>query len=668
MKKLSFLFGVLFASTVLWANGVEIDGIHYLLHNNWAEVTYTGDQLPMSSHVNDYSGNVVIPDSVTYQELTYPVTEIGYQAFEGSEDLISVVIPNTVTELSAYAFYGCVNLVSCTLGTNVKSIGYACFGECESLLAIQLPQGLETIDDSAFGACFSLTEVTIPSSVTNMSFEAFESCSSLERINVEDGNPILTSKDGVLFTYTQDTLILYPANAPYTSYTIPETVVVIADYAFYGCSNLDSVFITDQVTEIGISSFSYCSRLKYVDLGDGMQNIGSYAFDDCLSIDSIFIPAGVKHLSAYTFMNDTSLCAINVDKNNPYLTSVDGVLYNHAMDTLWLYPPQKPNATFVVPDGITTITNFSIYECAYLDSLILPSSTTYIGKFVLEECDLSAIKVEALVPPTCDDYCFYGLSLAIPIDVPLGKAYYYKRANGWKRFIHYPIYHLYDSVPNSSVLTSWQDTILDVELHRNFKMHGEWNTLCLPFSQNEIYMIWGYCDVVKTFDNAAIVNAGTADEKLEIYLKEVDNVVAGQPYFVIWDDDESETDIDSMIFYDMKVIASPPTPSSAVAGVSFCGIFDPYIVTDTDAILTIDANGSLSWAEAGERIEGFRCFFKTDATLKGMPAYIVDENIPTKMNSNINANINANRKVMIDGKFVIIRDGKVYNAQGAIVD
>ena len=130
MKTLKHLFTalLLLCSSVAFAHNFEVDGIYYNITNSTtkeAEVTYSGGFY--YAVANEYTGNVVIPESVTYAGATYSVTSIGLSAFRDCSSLTSVEIPNSVTSIGSSAFYGCTGLTS-----------------------IEIPNSVTTIDSSAF--------------------------------------------------------------------------------------------------------------------------------------------------------------------------------------------------------------------------------------------------------------------------------------------------------------------------------------------------------------------------------------------------------------------------------------------------------------------------------------------------------------------------------------
>ena len=126
-----------------------------------------------------------------------------------------------------------------------------------------------------------MTSITIPDSVTEIGERAFRVCSSLEKFygkfSSEDNRCLII--DGVLNSF---------APAGLTSYTIPNSVTTIADYAFSGCSSLISITIPDRVTEIGEDAFSWCSSLTSITIPDSVTKIGMWAFSWCSSLRSVY--------------------------------------------------------------------------------------------------------------------------------------------------------------------------------------------------------------------------------------------------------------------------------------------------------------------------------------------------------------------------------------------
>ena len=102
------------------ADVVKVDGIYYDISETTATVTQGGD----------YSGDLVIPESITYNNSKYSVTSIGNNAFWGCSGLTSVTIPNSVTSIGDKAFYYCRGLTSVTIPNSVTSIGKSAFSFC----------------------------------------------------------------------------------------------------------------------------------------------------------------------------------------------------------------------------------------------------------------------------------------------------------------------------------------------------------------------------------------------------------------------------------------------------------------------------------------------------------------------------------------------------------
>ena len=119
MLAVSFLF-VLSLSAV----EVEIDGINYEIVKKIKEATV------IKKSSGEYSGKIVIPETVEYEGVTCHVTSIGNYAFSYCSGLTSVIIPNSVTSIGDWAFRECSGLTSVTIPNSVTSIGSYAFNFC----------------------------------------------------------------------------------------------------------------------------------------------------------------------------------------------------------------------------------------------------------------------------------------------------------------------------------------------------------------------------------------------------------------------------------------------------------------------------------------------------------------------------------------------------------
>ena len=110
------------------AEAVEINGINYNLvtedEANKAEVI---------GRSGKYSGSIVIPETVIYNEIVYSVTSIGNFAFYWCSELTSISIPDNVTSIGSYCFAYCSNLSNVSLSNNLSALGMGAFAGCSKL-------------------------------------------------------------------------------------------------------------------------------------------------------------------------------------------------------------------------------------------------------------------------------------------------------------------------------------------------------------------------------------------------------------------------------------------------------------------------------------------------------------------------------------------------------
>ena len=156
--KITILFTMLMSITGVktFAYSIEVANddnvtIYYNFINDKTElqVCYLGTYY--SSYPNEYSGDIVIPESVTYNNKTYNVTSIGQHAFRDCSSLTSVTIPNSVTSIGRGAFSWCVGLTSVTIGSGMESIYASAFAGCTELTDVYcMAENVPNTDSDAF--------------------------------------------------------------------------------------------------------------------------------------------------------------------------------------------------------------------------------------------------------------------------------------------------------------------------------------------------------------------------------------------------------------------------------------------------------------------------------------------------------------------------------------
>lgn len=406
LKKLnlSFLLALLISmtGTKVYAYDAQIDGIYYTFSEAGATVTYQyrgNHPVPGNGYSgrSDYTGNIVIPETVNCNGITYKVTSISNDAFMGCSGLNSVFIPNTIMSIGSRAFALCSNLTSVNIPNTVTSIEWATFSDCNSLSSISIPNSITNIGSSAFSGC-KLTDVSIPNSVTSVGSNAFYNTPWYN--NQPDGliyvgkaaycykgampaNTNIIIKDGTESISSGAFLRCYGL----TSVTIPSSVKTI-DNAFNGCTGLKKVIVKDIAAWCAISFDSYNSLLYYA------HHLYS---DEDTEITNLVIPNSVTKISDCAFLGCTGIQSVSIPNS---VTSVgiqafDGTTwYNNQPDGLvyigkvaYKYKGMMPaNTRIDIKEGSVSISPGAFLDCRGLTSITIPNSVTNIGKHAFNGC------------------------------------------------------------------------------------------------------------------------------------------------------------------------------------------------------------------------------------------------------------------------------------------
>ena len=415
------------------------------------------------------------------------VTSIGDSAFSGCSGLESVNFGKSVQTIGQSAFYECSNLADVTFaeGCKLKTINDMAFAYCSNLSGIDIPKnvsrigdkvfrdciglssitvedgnkvytaegnclikiatkslvmgcqasvipsdgGISSIGSFAFQGCSGLTSVAIPKSVKSIDDSAFSGCTGLEGVYIEDlaawcGISFRNSSANPLY-YAHD---LYLNNELIEVVSIPEGVKKISKYAFYGCTGLSGVNVTDLAAWCKISfgdyyanplyyahdlyidgervenlvipdgvesilpySFSYCTGITSAKLPDSVTNIGSCAFYGCTELKSIEIPESVTGIGLTAFYDCSGLLSIRISKNVKNISY--GAFFNCThLESIIV---DKENATYHSAGNclIKTLTKSVVLGCK--NSVIpIDGSVTIIGPFAFAGCEgLTSISI-----------------------------------------------------------------------------------------------------------------------------------------------------------------------------------------------------------------------------------------------------------------------------------
>ena len=187
IKRLFATVAVLLCCITANAHDFEVDGIYYnilSLEDLTVEVTYKGNNY--DSFYNEYTGDVIIPSTVTYKSKSLTVTSIGDSAFEVCDGLTSITIGNSVTSIGDAAFFGCSGLTSITIPNSVTGIDSDAFSGCSKIKKVELDC---TTIGSWFSGKSSIEEIVLGDNVTRIGNSAFNGCSGITNISLKCTTP-----------------------------------------------------------------------------------------------------------------------------------------------------------------------------------------------------------------------------------------------------------------------------------------------------------------------------------------------------------------------------------------------------------------------------------------------------------------------------------------------
>ena len=349
-------------------------------------------------------------------ELSYDeaaaVTDLG-EVFKGNTEIVrffELEYFSGLTAIGNNAFYDCENLQEIRLPQTITNIGSAAFFSDENLMFIELPEELKTIGHAAFGICRSLKSLFIPASVTSINGTAFRDCTGLESITVNEQNTIYDSRSqcNAIIETSTNTLITGCRTT-----VIPEGIVAIGRYAFYGHYEIKTLDFPSTLEIIGEDSFDGTGFVT-IDIPNSVTTIAFWAFTNCHSLESVRISSSVIKINE-PFINCVKLKSIVVDEGNTVYDSRNNcnAIIETATNTL-----VTGCQTTIIPNGVEIIGNSAFESCRDLESISLPASVTKIGSSAFDSCrKLSSIEMSPNITEI-NSYAFSYCEVLGSIEIP----------------------------------------------------------------------------------------------------------------------------------------------------------------------------------------------------------------------------------------------------------
>jgi hypothetical protein len=327
-------------------NNIKINGINYssrYYNSSYVEVIKYEDA--------PYSGDISIPETITFFGKVYSVTAIGANAFQDCTELTSVVIPQSVTLIRDSAFQNCTGLTSIRIPASVNEIGNDAFKDCTGLAKVIVPDiaaWCRILFKGESNGWWSWTyanplryaghlyadndteikKLIIPNEVTYISEHAFSDCSYIESVTIPNSVTFIGEA-------------AFRGCTSLTSVTIPNSVTQINKYAFSGCSSLETVTLSENITRINDNLFYYCTSLKNITIPQSVTYIAYQSFCECKSLTTITIPSKVSYIGFMAFSGCSKLnTVVSLCETPPTLGKSNGqeIVFGNSSQAYLLVP------------------------------------------------------------------------------------------------------------------------------------------------------------------------------------------------------------------------------------------------------------------------------------------------------------------------------------------
>ena len=379
LRGLMLAAGFLAMATALDAASITVDGINYTTNTSKKEATiakYTivkaTDTTPADTAF--YKGDIVIPETITYDGETYTVVATAANSFLDCRELTSVTLPATCVTIARNTFKGCIALRVSPLPSTVTSVG-----------------------SGVFNGCTSLEEAIIWPGWSKPISEEFANCSNLKRLIITPGDAAVEMKLAMFGNSAESRTALSSIEYIYMGRNVDASKYTNADQPFHNMSGLKTLEIGGETTTIQSTTFQGCTALDNVTFEDGnkVTSIGTSAFASCTSLPTIAIPEAVTVIDQSVFNGCRNLKSVTM---GDAVTSIGITAFYNTGLTSFSFPKtltsigqsafenSKLSGEIVLTgDKMTTTTALTsiganAFAGTQITNVIIPASVTSIGQ------------------------------------------------------------------------------------------------------------------------------------------------------------------------------------------------------------------------------------------------------------------------------------------------
>lgn len=331
-------------------------------------------------YVNEETDFVYVDDwlvAVKNQELHKTIAKVDLEqgtigiidyCFYQSPVLESVQLPDSVQTVGRYAFAGIETLTRFEAGKNLEVLQTGAFANCIGLFRLALNQSLQDIGSYAFYGCSMLDnnaldgDGIIPQSVTHIGAYAFM-------------NTMLWGKPEDNIIYAGNWVVGFAEDAKLGAAELKNSVVGVADNAFFQCDSLTSLKNLSKCAYIGMAAFYECTSLETVSLNSKLETIEAYTFYKCSSLFRVFVPTMLRSVGRSSFYGCSNLKSFDFSDSAVFTSIGDFAFYSCS---------NMEKVTF--GDNLTELGRYSFKNCSALTAVILPDTVTAIPEHAFANC------------------------------------------------------------------------------------------------------------------------------------------------------------------------------------------------------------------------------------------------------------------------------------------